>query len=97
MGSWFELSHKVTSSNLDTVKVKVDKNKNISLSTFLVSFGFTPKSMTKMFGDNPLLEETLKKDKIVSNKELTHEEMINLAQEDIFKIIRRGDRDTEEA
>ncbi|QKT05544.1 DNA-directed RNA polymerase subunit beta [Mycoplasma sp. OR1901] len=97
IGSWFEVSHKVTSNSIDSVKVKVDKSKNISLTTFLGSFGFTPTMMFKLFGETDLLRETLKKDKILSNSELTQEQIIELTQEEIFKTIRKGDRDTIEA
>ncbi|TDV24171.1 DNA-directed RNA polymerase subunit beta [Mycoplasmopsis mustelae] len=97
VGSWFEVSHKVTSSNLDIVKVKVDKNKNIALGTLMGSFGFSIKTMLKLFGKSELLEETIKKDKILNNIDLTQEEIIDLCQEEIFKTIRKGDRETTEA
>ncbi|MGZ9762673.1 DNA-directed RNA polymerase subunit beta [Mycoplasma sp. 5912] len=97
IGSWFEVSHKVTSSNLDVVKVKVDKNKSIALGTLLGSFGFTPKMLYKLFGKNELLVETLKKDKILGNEEYNQQEIIDFSQEEIFKTIRKGDRETAEA
>lgn len=97
IGSWFEVSHKVTSSTLDTVKVKVDKNKNIALGTLLGSFGFTKKQIKKLFGESDLLDETLKKDKIMSLDDLSREQIIDLCQEEIFKTIRKGDRDTADA
>nr|WP_322958868.1 DNA-directed RNA polymerase subunit beta [Mycoplasmopsis canis]WQQ12256.1 DNA-directed RNA polymerase subunit beta [Mycoplasmopsis canis] len=97
IGSWLEISHKVTTNTLDTVKVKVDKNKNIQLGTFLASFGFNEKNIKKLFGSNALLDETLKKDKILEKEHEDKEELINEAQEDIFRSIRKGDRDTADA
>ncbi|WP_322949626.1 DNA-directed RNA polymerase subunit beta [Mycoplasmopsis cynos] len=96
IGSWLEISHKVTTNTLDTVKVKVDKNKNIQLGTFLASFGFKEKQIRKLFGNNALLDETLKKDKIL---EKTSEDRLSIsaAQEEIFRTIRKGDRDTADA
>ncbi|RIV16868.1 DNA-directed RNA polymerase subunit beta [Mycoplasmopsis gallopavonis] len=97
IGSWLEVSHKVTSSSIDTVKVKVDKNKNINLATFLGSFGLTAKTMEELFGTSDLLLETLKKDKIMSNSELSPEEKIDMCQEELFRGLRKGDRISEDA
>ncbi|VEU71071.1 DNA-directed RNA polymerase subunit beta [Mycoplasmopsis glycophila] len=97
IGSWLEVSHKVTSSSIDTVKVKVDKNKNINLATFLGSFGFTAQNIQELFGNSDLLQETLRKDKIISNDELTDEEKVDQCQEELFRGLRKGDRISEEA
>ncbi|WP_027121115.1 DNA-directed RNA polymerase subunit beta [Mycoplasma leonicaptivi] len=99
VGTWLEVSHKVTSTNLDAVKVKIDKNKTIQLGTFLSSFGLTTKAIKKLFGNSELLEETLKKDKILSNiaEEVDYNDLINICQEEIFRTIRKGDRDTVDA
>ncbi|BBA22498.1 DNA-directed RNA polymerase subunit beta [Mycoplasmopsis bovirhinis] len=97
VGSWFEISHKVTSSTLDPVKVKVDRNKNIQLGTFLAYFGFSEKQIRKLFGPNELLDETLKKDKIIERYLEDDAELTQAAQEDIFRTIRKGDRDTHDA
>lgn len=97
IGSWFEVSHKITSSTLDPVKVKLDRNKNIQLGTFLAYFGFTQKQLQKLFGPNDLLDETIKKDKILERYVDDKDELVAAAQEDIFRTIRKGDRDTQDA
>ncbi|MHA3828351.1 DNA-directed RNA polymerase subunit beta [Mycoplasma sp. VS276A1] len=97
IGSWLEVSHKVTSSTLDTVKIKIDKNKNVNLATFLGSFGFTPKTIRELFGTSELLEETLKKDKLIENTELSDAEILDQCQEELFRGLRKGDRISEEA
>lgn len=95
IGSWIEIKHKVT-SNLDSVKIKIDKHKSFLLTTFLSSFGFTEESMYKLFGNSETLKNTLSKDKILGkNKDIV--EIIKEAQENIFRIVRRGDRITKEA
>ncbi|WP_406614263.1 DNA-directed RNA polymerase subunit beta [Mycoplasma corogypsi] len=86
IGSWIEVSHKVTSSTLDTVKIKIDKSKNINLATFLGSFGLTKSAIHKLFGDSDLLNETLSRDKILSaydekeNEERAKKENANLPE-----------------
>lgn len=97
IGSWIEISHKTTSSTLDTVKVKIDKNKNVNLGTFLGSFGFTKEDIKKLFGNSELLEETLRKDKFITNEELSHDEIIDLCQEELFRVLRKGDRISDES
>ncbi|MFL1038087.1 hypothetical protein ACJOMK_06535, partial [Mycoplasmopsis synoviae] len=42
IGSWIEVSHKVTCGNLDAIKIKMDKNKNINIVRFLGCFGLLP-------------------------------------------------------
>ncbi|VEU76128.1 DNA-directed RNA polymerase subunit beta [Mycoplasmopsis columboralis] len=97
IGSWIEISHKTTSNTLDTVKVKIDKNKNVNLGTFLGSFGITQDEVRKLFGKSDLLEETIRKDKFISNTELTKEEIIDACQEELFRGLRKGDRISEES
>ncbi|QNM93597.1 DNA-directed RNA polymerase subunit beta [Mycoplasma sp. Pen4] len=97
IGSWLEVSHKVTSSSLDSVKVKVDKNKNVNLATFLGAFGFTAKTIRSLFGSSDLLEETLRKDKLILNEDLTDEEILDACQDDLFRGLRKGDRVSDEA
>ncbi|MEA4333611.1 DNA-directed RNA polymerase subunit beta [Mycoplasma sp. 1232] len=98
IGSWLEVSHKVTSSTLDAVKIKIDKNKNVNLATFLGAFGFSQKTIRELFGENnELLDETLKKDKLILNSEFTSEELLDACQEELFRGLRKGDRISEEA
>ncbi|WP_426461126.1 DNA-directed RNA polymerase subunit beta [Mycoplasma hafezii] len=97
IGSWLEVSHKVTSSSIDSVKVKVDKNKNINLATFLGSFGLSAKNIEELFGKGELLQETLRKDKLILNTDFTHEEMVDACQEELFRGLRKGDRISDEA
>lgn len=97
IGSWLEISHKVTSNNTDTVKVKIDKNKNVSLTSFLGALGIMPKQIKKLFGEAPELLETIAKDKFVNLPDKTDAEIIDMIQEEIFRGIRKGDRISEEA
>lgn len=94
VGSLVEIYHKTTSSNPDTIKVHIDKNKSFLLTTFLKALGFTEKGIKKMFGDIPELNETLRKDKTVGT---TDEEITRDAQETIYRLIRKGDRMTAES
>ncbi|VEU74950.1 DNA-directed RNA polymerase subunit beta [Mycoplasmopsis citelli] len=97
IGSWIEISHKTTSNTLDTVKVKIDKNKNVNLGTFLGSFGLGQDEIIKLFGKSELLEETIRKNKFISNGEISKEELIDLCQEELFRGLRKGDRISEES
>ncbi|UCU26962.1 DNA-directed RNA polymerase subunit beta [Mycoplasma anserisalpingitidis] len=92
IGSWVEVSHKITSSNIDTVKIKIDKNKNVALSTFLVALGIMPETIKKLFGTSEELLETLNRDKLINTPEITEEEMIDMCQEELFRWLRKGDR-----
>ncbi|QZE12581.1 DNA-directed RNA polymerase subunit beta [Mycoplasma sp. Ms02] len=97
IGSWIEVSHKVTSTTTDTVKVKIDKNKNVGLATFLGAFGLSAQNMTKLFGESAVLNETLSKDKFINSEELSPEEITDACQEELFRGIRKGDRISDEA
>ncbi|QSF13435.1 DNA-directed RNA polymerase subunit beta [Mycoplasma sp. Mirounga ES2805-ORL] len=96
IGSWVEISHKVTSRTQDWVKIKIDKNKNVNLVTFLTALGLTTENIRELFGNSSALEETLKKEKKIALYE-SHEECIKMCQEELFRIIRRGDRVTDES
>ncbi|MEE3928010.1 DNA-directed RNA polymerase subunit beta [Mycoplasmopsis ciconiae] len=97
IGSWLEISHKVTSSNTDSVKVKIDKNKNVNLTTFLGALGLMPKQIKKLFGESEELIETLNRDKFINNPDLTEAEIIDQIQEELFRGIRKGDRISDDA
>lgn len=97
LGSWIEISHKVTSSNVDTVKIAIDKNKSFLLTTFLKALGFSKAGIYEMFGKIPQLKETFKRDKIVFEGENALEEIVKEAQEHIYRVIRKGDRMTSES
>ncbi|WP_027123666.1 DNA-directed RNA polymerase subunit beta [Mesomycoplasma molare] len=88
LGSWIEIFHRVTGNSVDTVKIRIDKHKNIGLITFLNALGLQKETITKLFGKSSVLEESLRKEKTFSTKENS---------ELIYRIIRRGDRITEEA
>ncbi|WP_027334224.1 DNA-directed RNA polymerase subunit beta [Mycoplasma elephantis] len=98
LGSWLEFSHRVTSSTSDVVKVKIDKNKNITLSTFLGSFGMNVNTMRQLFGKSDVLEETIKKDKLNNDYSLKQdpEQVRNECLESIYRVIRKGDRISED-
>ncbi|WP_341492544.1 DNA-directed RNA polymerase subunit beta [Mesomycoplasma ovipneumoniae] len=87
LGSWMEIFHKVTGNQVDTVKFRVDKHKNIPLMAFLKSLGFTNETIRKYFGNSPELQESIRRHKIDSIDE-------NL--ESIYRIIRKDDRVTED-
>lgn len=87
IGSWIEVSHKVTSANLDAIKIKIDKNKNINIVTFLASFGLLADDIRYLFGKNEVLEETIRKNKTIDITGFSREEIMGLCQEKIFRII----------
>lgn len=89
--------YKVTSSNVDTVKIAIDKNKSFLLTTFLKALGFSKAGIYEMFGKIPQLKETFKRDKIVFEGENALEEIVKEAQEHIYRVIRKGDRMTSES
>ncbi|MGZ9413681.1 DNA-directed RNA polymerase subunit beta [Mycoplasma sp. 480] len=88
LGSWIEIFHRVTGNSIDTVKIRIDKHKNIPLTTFLNGLGLKKETMLQLFGNSSVLKESIKKEKIESSKD-------NL--ELIYRIIRKGDRITDEA
>lgn len=84
-----DVYHKVDNpSQVDFVKVSVDKNKSVSLSTFLRAFGMTKENIVELYGDLPLVQESIRKD----NKPTEND-----ALEFIHGILRKGDRITEES
>ncbi|WP_029512690.1 DNA-directed RNA polymerase subunit beta [Mycoplasmopsis iners] len=97
IGSWLEISHKVTTKNVDPVKIKIDKNKNVNLTTFLMALGFSVENMKELFGNSNELAETIKRDKKISEYGDTLEEKIRYCQEELFGVIRRGDRITDDS
>ncbi|MGV2392904.1 UNVERIFIED_CONTAM: DNA-directed RNA polymerase subunit beta [Campylobacter lari] len=74
----------------------MDKNKNVNLITFLGALGLNKENILKLFGNSKVLEETIKKDKKLDSSE-DHFEVIKNCQEELFRVIRRGDRVTEES
>ncbi|MGL5358055.1 MAG: DNA-directed RNA polymerase subunit beta [Metamycoplasmataceae bacterium] len=88
LGFWIEISHKVTSTSIDPIKVKIDKTKSVSLVLFLRALGFSKEKIPYYFGNSPELQETLKKDKSID---------INDCRRTIYQIIRKGDRITNES
>ena len=89
LGTWIDIYHKVDNPNAtDFVKVSIDKNKPISISVFLRAFGIPKTAIQNMFGNIPLVQESIKKD----NKP-TEDDALNF----VHSIIRRGDRITEES
>ncbi|MBN3534582.1 DNA-directed RNA polymerase subunit beta [Mycoplasma procyoni] len=88
LGSWIEIFHRVTGNTIDTVKIRIDKHKNISLISFLNALGLQKETISQLFGTSEVLLESLKKEKNYNSKE-------NL--ESIYRIIRKGDRITDEA
>ncbi|OYD27018.1 DNA-directed RNA polymerase subunit beta [Mycoplasma testudineum] len=96
IGSWVEIKHKVSGSSVDSVKIRIDKNKQFSLSTFLVSLGLTHEDIIKLYGNSETLMQTLQKDKFKFDEQ-DETTILKEARERIFRIIRKGDRITKEA
>lgn len=88
IGAWIEIFHRVTGNSIDSVKVKINKQKSIFLSTFLRAFGFEKETITELFGNSDVLKETFKREKAKNQYD---------ASEAIYQIIRRGDRVTKES
>lgn len=101
IGSWLEFSHRVTGNSIDTVKVKIDKNKSVTLPTFLGSFGMKAQTMRELFGSSVILEETIKKDKLNNENIYVDQDepydMRKMCLESIYRLIRKGDRLTDDA
>ncbi|MBG0730957.1 DNA-directed RNA polymerase subunit beta [Mycoplasma sp. 'Moose RK'] len=87
LGSWMEIFHKVTGNQIDTVKFRIDKHKNIPLIAFLKALGFTDATIRKYFGNSIELQESIRKHKLE-----TYEENLEL----IYRIIRKDDRITDD-
>ncbi|AAT27767.1 DNA-directed RNA polymerase subunit beta [[Mycoplasma] mobile] len=88
LGSWIEISHRVTGNTTDTVKVKIDKHKAVSLVTFLRAMGMKKETIQNLFGshstlegENPILKETLNKEKFKTEDD---------ALEYLYSVIWRG-------
>ncbi|AIA29557.1 DNA-directed RNA polymerase subunit beta [Mycoplasmopsis californica] len=96
LGSWVEISHKVTSKNPDSVKIKIDKNKNVNIVTFLGALGLNHKDIHYLFGNSDVLKESIKKDKKLA-PDLTPDQAIKNCQEELFRTIRKGDRVSDES
>ncbi|MCK5945774.1 MAG: DNA-directed RNA polymerase subunit beta, partial [Mycoplasmataceae bacterium] len=88
MGLWIDIYHRVTGASTDFVKVSIDKNKAVSISTFLRALGMTKETIVDLFGNLPTIQASLKKD----NK-ATEEEALEL----MHSILRKGDRITAES
>ncbi|WP_406615425.1 DNA-directed RNA polymerase subunit beta [Mycoplasmopsis hyopharyngis] len=97
LGSWVEIYHKVTTQNVDKVKIKIDKNKNVNLMTFLGALGFNADDARKLFGNSEVLIKTIGSEKKTENFKNSKAEFIKYCQEDLFRTLRRGDRLTDEA
>ncbi|WP_029513521.1 DNA-directed RNA polymerase subunit beta [Mycoplasmopsis primatum] len=94
LGSWIEISHKVTTKNPDSVKIKIDKNKNVNLATFLGALGLNEENIYELFGKSAELKETLLRDKKLNSSE-DPAEVLHNCREDLFRTIRKGDLLTE--
>lgn len=88
LGAWIEIYHRVTGNSIDSVKIKINKQKSILLTTFLRALGLQKDSIKNLFGNSDVLNETLKREKTKSQYE---------SAEAIYQIIRKGDRLTKES
>jgi DNA-directed RNA polymerase subunit beta len=57
-GTWIEIEQNVN----DILKVVVDRSSKVTLGVFLKCFGFTSKQIADIFGNNPLILNTLDKE-----------------------------------
>ena len=89
LGSWLKIFHSVTSKNIDVIKLKVDKSKNIRLNTLLRALGFTKDGIIELFGMTKELQVTFEKE---NDKLITENDSL----EYVYQILRPGDRITEE-
>lgn len=96
VGSWVEISHKVTSKNPDSVKIRIDKNKNVNIVTFLGALGIMHDDIFELFGRSDVILESIKRDKKATT-EFTPEEVIKNCQDELFRTIRKGDRVSDES
>lgn len=89
LGSWLKIFHNVTSKNIDVIKLKIDKSKNIKLNTLLRAFGLTKEGIINLFGLTKELEVTFKKE---NDKLITENDSL----EYVYQLLHPGDRITEE-
>jgi DNA-directed RNA polymerase subunit beta len=83
-----EIFHKVTGKNVDSVKIRLDKNKHVNIAKFLRSMGMQKETIIEYFGDGPTIQATIDKDKSKTEDE---------ALEFLHRTLRKGDRVTEES
>lgn len=57
-GTWIEIEQNVN----DILKVVIDRSSKVSLGVFLKCFGYTSKQIAEMFGNNPIILNTLEKE-----------------------------------
>ena len=88
MGAWIEIFHRVTGNSIDSVKVKINKQKSIFLTTFLRALGLEKETIISLFGKSDVLMETFKREKTKTPYD---------SLESIYQIIRKGDRVTKES
>lgn len=88
IGAWIEIFHRVTGNTIDSVKVRINKQKSIFLTTFLRALGLEKETIINLFGTSKVLEETLKREKTKNSYS---------SKEAIYQIIRKGDRVTKES
>lgn len=88
MGAWIEIFHRVTGYSVDSVKVKINKQKSIFLTTVLRALGLEKETIINLFGKSDILQETFKREKTKTQYD---------SVESIYQIIRKGDRVTKES
>ncbi len=88
LGSWIEIFHRVTGHSTDSVKVKINKQKSIFLTTFLRALGLEKNTIIDLFGKSDVLKETFEREKTKNQYD---------SMEAIYQIIRKGDRVTKES
>ena len=97
LGIWIDIQHRLTGVNAsgetkvdrsDFIKVYIDKKRVGTISTLLRAFGMTKEDIVDLYGNLPVIEKSLRADKLPTEQE---------ALERIHGILRKGDRITEES
>ncbi|NOQ50406.1 MAG: DNA-directed RNA polymerase subunit beta [Mycoplasmataceae bacterium] len=87
-GAWFELDYKdykLLGTDPGDIKLKIDKSKRIKATQLLNAFGIPNIEIRKLFANNDLIIESIRKVKTEDSEPFK-------SRSDIFKVINAGDR-----
>ena len=73
-GTWLEVGQNIN----DVLRIVIDRSSKVTLGVFLKCFGYTSKQIKEIFGDNPLINNTLDKEKGL--QETQEEALIELSK-----------------
>ncbi|HEY9886265.1 MAG TPA: DNA-directed RNA polymerase subunit beta, partial [Vampirovibrionales bacterium] len=77
-GAWL----RIEGDNNDIIVVKIDKNRKIPITTFLMALGYSRDELLKLFHHGEFLEKTLERDPVMTREQ---------ALVEIYKKLRPGD------